>query len=253
MWISIDDSNTKMLYLPSDLFKYAIDIKDETILREFIQFIKTRHQHKGHYFNSHNMHERLWITNLDIQSEFIQELVPYFDILESIKLVDKNNRTSTDSNFDSCIINKFRLKKFNFIVDNKHFVLPKYLIEASKLAESESCLNPFYKIFFLSLSHKTYSQTMSILKDIKEIRMQISNLYLSVSNFEELEDLIKPEYISNIVSKLGISFKDTIMLTDTFFENINQIWLKDIDFRFAYKVTGSFDIIRILKNIQQKI
>ena len=242
-----------MLYLPSDLFKYSIDIKDETILREFIQFIKIRHQHKGHYFNSHIMHERLWITNLDIQLEFIQELVPYFDLLESIKLVDSNNRTSPDSNFDSCIINKFTLQNFNFIVDKMHFVLPKYLIDASKLVESESCWKPFYKIFFLSLSYKTYSQTISILKDIKETRMQISNLYLGVSNLEELEDLIKPEYISNTVSKLRIWFKDTIMLTDTFFDNINQIRLKDIDFSFDFGITASFDIIRILKNIQQNI
>ena len=147
MRILITDYNTKMLYLPSDLFKYSIDIKDETILREVIQFIKIIYQHKGHYFNSHNMHERLWITNLDIQSEFIQELVPYFDILKSIKLVEKNNRASPDSNFDSCIINKFVLQNSDFIVDDMHFVLPQYLIDVGKLAESESCWKLLLVIF----------------------------------------------------------------------------------------------------------
>ena len=251
MRILINDSNIKMLYLPSDLFKYSINIKNESILLEFIQFIKIRHQHKGHYFNTHNMHERLWITNLDIQSKFIQELVPYFDILESIKLVDKNNRTSPDSNFDSCIINKFELQNCDFIVDDKHFVLPQYLIDASKLAESESRRKPFYKINYLYLG-TSFSQTMSILEDIKNVGMQISFLTFSVSNKEELEGLTNPEYLSNTVSELRILFKDTIMLTDVFFENINQIKLKDIDLCFVNKVTGSFDIIRIFKKYSTK-
>ena len=43
------------------------------------------------------------------------------------------------------------------------------------------------------------------------------------------------------------------MLTDTFFENINWLGLRFISFEFAYGVTGSFDIIRILKNIPQNI
>ena len=251
MRISIDDNNTKMLYLPSDLFKYSINIKNEAILLEFIQFIQIRHQHKGHYFNSHNMHERLWITNLDIWSEFIQELVPYFDILESIKLVDKNNRTSPDSNFDSWIINKFELQNCDFIVDDKHFVLPQYLIEASKLAESESSWKPFYKIKYLYLG-TSFSQTLSILEDIKNVGMKISMLCLNVSNKEELEGLTNPAYLSNTVSELRILFKDTIMLTDAFFENINQIKLKDINLCFVNKVTGSFDIIRIFKKYSTK-
>ena len=79
MWISIADHNTKMLYLPSDLFKFQIDLDDKNILNEFVEFIKMRHQHKGLYFNEHYLHERLWISTLYIRPEFIQELVPYFD------------------------------------------------------------------------------------------------------------------------------------------------------------------------------
>ena len=93
---------------------------------------------------------------------------------------------------------------------------------------------------------------MSILKDIKEARIQINILILDVSNEEELEGIIKPEYLRNAVSELGISFNDTIMLTDTFFENMNQIWLKEISLRFTNKVTYSFDIIRILKKSSTK-
>ena len=43
------------------------------------------------------------------------------------------------------------------------------------------------------------------------------------------------------------------MLTDTFFENINWLELRFISFEFAYGVTGSFDIIRILENVPQNI
>ena len=43
------------------------------------------------------------------------------------------------------------------------------------------------------------------------------------------------------------------MLTDFIFTNINQIKLKQLFFEFDYGVTGSFDYIRILQNIQPDI
>ena len=62
--ISIDDHNTKMLFLPSDLFKFWIDLKDEETINKFIEFLTMKHQHRGHYFNEHYMHDRLWIMTL---------------------------------------------------------------------------------------------------------------------------------------------------------------------------------------------
>ena len=218
MWVSTTDHNTKILYLPSDLFKYSIDLNDKNILNEFVEFIKMRHQHIGHYFNEHYMHERLWITNFYIRPEFIQELVPYFDILNSIKLTDETDLTRTDFNCkDWSIINKFALQNFNFIVDDMHFILPQYLIDVGKLTDSENSCKPFHKIFYLFLKKFSFDQSISILKDIGNIGMQINCICLGVSNIEELESLTNPEYFTKGLSKLDIWFKDTIPLTDTFF------------------------------------
>ena len=254
MWVSTTDHNTKILYLPSDLFKYSIDLNDKNILNEFVEFIKMRHQHIGHYFNEHYMHERLWITNFYIRPEFIQELVSYFDILNSIKLTDETDLTRTDFNCkDWSIINKFALQNFNFIVDDMHFILPQYLIDVGKLDESENSWKPFHKIFYLFLKKFSFDQSISILKDIGNIGMQINCICMGVSNIEELESLTNPEYFYKGLSKLDIWFEDTITLTDTFFDNINRIRLKEINFEFSYGITGSFDIIRILKNAPQNI
>ena len=254
MWISKADHNTKILYLPSDLFKFQIDLDNKDILKEFIEFIKMRHKQIGHYFNKHYMHERLWISTLYIRPEFIQELVPYFDILKSIKLTDENDLTRTDFNYNSwSIINKFALRNFNFIVDDMHFVLPQYLIDVGKLDESENSWKPFHKIFYLYLKQFSFDQSISILKDIGNIGIQINCLYMGVSNTEQLEGLTNPEYFYKGLSKLEIWFEDTITLTDTFFDNINRIRLKEINFEFSYGITGSFDIIRILKNAPQNI
>ena len=189
------------------------------ILQEFIEFIRMRHQHKGHYFNAHYMHKRLRISNLYIRPDLIQELVPDFDILNSNKLTDENNWACTESDWKSCsIINKFMITDFDdFIVDETHFILPQYFIEASKLFESELCWKPFYKLFSFYLTYNSYSQTLSILEDIGNIGIKINFAKISASNKEELEDLTNLKYFNKGLSSLYITLKDTIMLTNTFF------------------------------------
>ena len=173
--ISIDDQNAKAMFLPSDLFQFTIDLKNESILQEFIEFIRMRHQHKGYYFNAHYMHERLRISKLYILPNLIQELAPDYDILNSIKLTDENNWTSTESDWNSCcIIDQFMIQDFkDFIVDETHFILPQYFIDASKLFDSETCWKPFYKLFFLHLISYSHFQALSILEDIGNIGMKI--------------------------------------------------------------------------------
>ena len=162
--IYINDHNTEAMFLPSDLFKFTIDLKNESILQKFIEFIRMKHQHKGYYFNTHYMHERLRISNLYIRPDLIKELAPDFDILNSIKLTDENNWTYTESDWNSCsIIDKFVITDFDdFIVDETHFILPQYFIEASKPFESELCWKPFYKLFFLNLTSNSYRITLCI-------------------------------------------------------------------------------------------
>ena len=253
--ISIDDQNTKAMFLPSDLFSFTIDLMNKSILQEFIEFIRMKHQHKGHYFNAHYIHELLKISKLYIWPDLIQELAPDHDILNSIKLTDKNDWTSTESDWNSCrIIDKLMIQDFkDFIVDETHFILPQYFIDASKLFESELCWKPFNKLFFLNLTSNSYSQTLSILEDIGNIGMKINFVSIKASSIEELEDLTNHKYFHKGLSNLDITLKGTIMLTNTFFDNINWIGLKAISFEFDYGVAGSFDIIRILKNVPQNI
>ena len=188
--ILINEYNIKMLYLPSDLFKYHFDLNDEIIFREFIEFLKMIDHNKGYYFKSHYMHERLWIWNLYIQLDQIEKLVPHFDILKSIKVIDNNDWVNPYSESNSySIIDMFVLQDSYSIIADAHLVLPQYLIEASKLAESESNWKPFYKIFNLYFTYKSYSEAMSILEDIGNFRIKITALFLSASNIEELENL----------------------------------------------------------------
>ena len=141
-----------------------------------------------------------------------------------------------------------------FIVDKTRFILPQYFIDTSKLFESETCWKPFYKLFSLQLSKDSYSQAISILEDIGNIGMKINCAFISASNEEELEDLTNLKYFNKGLKDLDITLKDTIMLTDTFFNNINWIGLKTINFEFDHGVTGIFDIIiRTLKNVPQNI
>ena len=253
--IDVTDNSIKTLFLPSDLFKFWIYLNDEEIMNKFIEFITMKHQHKGYYFNQHYMHERLWISNLFIQPVLIQKLIPYFDVLKSIKVINDSDWTIADFGCNSCsIIDKFMIENCDdFIASKSHFLLPQYLIDASKFFESENSWRPFYKINFLSLTSKSYSKIKSILEDIGNIGIQINSFYFSVHSIEELDCLTKPKYFNKGLFGLKNCFKDTIPLSDTFFENINRIKFKEISIEFADEVNGSFDIIRIFKNAPQNI
>ena len=120
MSISTGDHDWNVMLLPSNLFKLRIDLKNENIIQQFIEFIEMIHHRKGYYFNSHYMHEQLWITSLHISWNYIQKLVPYFDILKPMKLVNKKSWTSADVECDnSYLIDKFMIQDFDFIVDKQ--------------------------------------------------------------------------------------------------------------------------------------
>ena len=111
--ISIDDQNTEAMFLPCDLFCFSIDWMNKSILQKFIKFIRMRHQHKGHYFNAHYMHEQLKFYNLLIQPDLIQELVLDLNIFNSIKIIDKKKWKSTEFDLNTCsIIDKFIIPSF---------------------------------------------------------------------------------------------------------------------------------------------
>ena len=93
--IKVADDNIKTLLLPYDLFKFWIDLNDEETINKFIEFLTMKNQHKGHFFNEHYMHERLWISTLFIRPDLIQKLIPYFDILKWIKVINDSDWTST--------------------------------------------------------------------------------------------------------------------------------------------------------------
>ena len=166
--IDVTYNSIKTLFMPSDLFKFWIDLKDEGTMNKFIEFITMKHQHKGHYFSQHYMHERLWISNLFIQPDFIQKLIPYFDILKSVKAINESDWIITDSDCNSfSIIDNFVIKSCDdFIISEPHFILPQCLTDASKLVESENCWKPFYKVNILYLTNKSFSnQIKSNFKD----------------------------------------------------------------------------------------
>ena len=165
------------------------------------------------------MDERLWISTLSILPDLIQKLIPYFDILKSIKVINDSDWTSTDSDYNSCsIIDMFEIENCDdFIINDTNFILPQYLIDASKLTESKNFWKPFYKVKFLFRIFKSSSYTLSILEDIGNIGIQINSFNFSVCSIEELNCLTKPEYFSKGLSHLWIRFNDTIPLTGTFF------------------------------------
>ena len=93
--------NYNWLLLPSDLFKFAIEIDTDKQLQNFIQFITNIKERIGCFFNSYFMHEQIWIYLMSIRYDYVEEISHYSDLMKSIHIIYEFNENDdlTKSNF----------------------------------------------------------------------------------------------------------------------------------------------------------
>ena len=82
----------KLLYLPSDLFKFSVSIDESEDAEDLIKFIKRIQGKEGYYFNSHYMHKNITLSKIIIPNDHIEMFENYVEDIKEIKvfIYDKN-------------------------------------------------------------------------------------------------------------------------------------------------------------------
>ena len=195
-WILISEENEKAMFLPWDLFKFTIDLKQESTVIIFLQLLEEIKQNKGYYFNKHYMHTRFWIIALYVDPILIHKLYPSLELLKETEIIGDINIDDTSFSYQKTkLIDKFSLKiKQSFCSTENKIVFPHYVNKF----EDRSQINPefilFKRVFYLNLSDISIEESIELLEDIRDLELKIDYICISSKSSNELELITSPEY-----------------------------------------------------------
>ena len=97
---------------------------------------------------------------------------------KSIEIInDKHWNKFKLRNEGQTLFDKISFKdKNNFIINHNHFAFPDIQNEDSQILESNINSNIFCRVFFIFLIYYTIDESLSILKDIGDLKIKIGKL-----------------------------------------------------------------------------
>ena len=246
--LSISDDNIKSIYLPSSLFRFNINLKNDIATTEFINFLDNLQARKGYYFNKHFMHDQLCIWRIYVETNITQKLGPYVDIMKSFSITFDSYLKQFETDISSnTIFGRISLKDKNWFRKNNSKIEFPYSEKEDEVDQSKLVFNHFKRIYFLYLMFETFDDSLWILNQIKTFGLFVDFIHLKGSSPEEWECLINPDYFNKGLNSLHYCFNEFHLLTEKTFKNIQKIGPKSVSFELKYNLIASFDYILILK------
>ena len=138
------------MLLPSDLFKFKIRLDEIYDLNQLVESMSRIKERKGWYFNTHYMHEQIFITSIDMNYDILNHFIPYIELFSSINVVTVS--LSEEYIFTSSMIDAFYLmiNSFNDFSGSIGYLADKFK-ENSKIQKYRPQLSKL-KMFFFSIS-----------------------------------------------------------------------------------------------------
>ena len=243
-----------MLKLPWDLFSFTLELDDDWVTDNFIQFAIDIANKEGHYFNKHFMHKYPWFSYIQFTLFVASKLYSYSDIFKSIRVANDSYRREWEIKSENLtLFDKLSLEDDSFLGENIKTTILRSSNENEQTQSSNQADVHIHRVHNIYLYGFSNEKLLTILKDIGELKTQIDNIYLSVSDPDESEILTNPEFFEGGLEKIYYSFKKSHTLSNIFFQNVNKINLRSISFMFEFRQELSYDIIRVLSYIKQDI
>ena len=120
-------------------------------------------------------------------------------------------------------------------------------VEKSKL---NPIFDPFRKIDFINFNTVNAEDAIRYLKDAKELELSFKKISFYPDSTEEIEQITDPEYFKKGVNTIYFYFNKSIVFSDTFFTNINDIRPRSILLNFGQEIKEEFELIKILSKIK---
>ena len=119
--------------------------------------------------------------------------------------------------------------------------------------EDRTKLNPIFDSFktfsWLTLLDIDFKSSIEYLTDVRDLEIQTKNVYLDPKTSEELEALTNPDFYLKGIDCVFLRFKESLSLTNKFFQNIREINPNRLKIMFN-KLEDETDYISILTKVK---
>ena len=88
------------------------------------------------------------------------------------------------------------------------------------------------------------------LEGAKELELSFKKISFYPDSIEEIEQITNPEYFMKGVNAIDLYLNNSVILNDTFFNNINDIRPHSILFKFDEETEEEFELVKILTKIK---
>ena len=204
-WTKLFYQKDKYPIFPSDLFEISFYCYNEKQANSLIKYLEDIEERKGYYFNSHYMHEQIFINYIILGYQCVKNLIPYVDSLKSIKVTKSfyltvERRSMQEwSMFDWILLSCPSLKSLNEKLEE---------FDESNGMDCKTILdvNPFKLINYVSLNYLSYEDISEALNIIKKGDLTLNCWELNNSYPDEFENIIKIFMFKNGVNQFISEF-----------------------------------------------
>ena len=247
--------NPKVLSLPWDLFRFNFSISTVERVNCFIEFLSNLKERKGYYFNTHFMHQQIWLTDIVLTPLFIEKILPYVEDMKQIntflyseKFINQKYYNAYWTLHDAISLNSSFYFNWESGFDPSIFFLDE---EKSQLTP---CYSAFNKIEEVSMWLDTLDQDLEQLQLLKQASIKLSTLDLKNYQCEDIESYTNPSNFKYSIKNITMDPKMHFRFSDKTFENITDLKLKHFKYtnfssQEAYNNTIQFNLFKILSMV----
>ena len=176
--------NQKVLSLPWDLFRFKFSVSSIEKANCFIEFLNNLKERKGYYFNTHFMHEQIWLTNIVLYTIFIEKILPYVEDMKQINAFLYREELINQKYYNAYWTLHDAITLYSsFYFNWKSGIDPSIFFLDEEKTQLIPCYSAFSKIEGVSMWLDALDQDLKQLQLLKQASIKLNTLY-SISIIE---------------------------------------------------------------------
>ena len=221
--VRINKNNINMVFLPSDLFKKSIILKDKKSVKIFLEFAHQVKSKKGHYFCDYFMHDQIIVGSIQIDPALIRILHSHTDLLRSVSTMKFDiNAIEEDLYEDQTLFDSIEISLLTSNAYNNQLSIEDFY-KNNNFDDIETNSRKFRRISHVYIRGELPNKNLNNMKLIEKASLLINNFTMSGITTEILENLTDPQYFKGEIESINYSFECLHKISEKTYQNLNSI------------------------------
>ena len=127
---------------------------------------------------------------------------------------------------------------------------PHFIDKDAEKSKLNPIFEPFRKIAPMNFYGVNKEDVIKYLEDAKELELSFKKIFFYPDSTEEIEWITDSEYFKKGINAINLHLNKSIVFSDTFFTNINDIRPYSLLFNFGQEIKEEFELVKILSKIK---